>query len=319
MTALQVIKKDLSTVRERFEAVSVDKTINFEREAGFAMQILAGNDYLSKIALDNKASMLAAVVNVSAIGISLNPARKQAYLVPRDGRVCLDISYMGLLDLAIQSGAVRWGQSELVYEKDKFTLNGVDQPPKHERDPFSTDRGSIIGAYVVVKTSDGDYLTTAMAIAELYEIRDRSSAWKAWVDKKKRCPWVTDEGEMLKKTVIKRAYKLWPKIERLASAVHYLNTEAGEGIEFASSSGGRVKPTAGAFDNVTEDQLINVREVAERVRKGYANLGAEAAADYIAEQNFSAEEMIALWALFDTESEMRSAIKSTQKAQALAA
>lgn len=316
-TSLQLIRKDIASVRERFESVAIDKAITFERESGFALQILSANEYLTKVALDNKASMLAAVVNVSAIGISLNPAKRQAYLVPRDGRVCLDISYMGLLDLAIASGSIRWGQADLVYATDKFTLNGVDKPPTHERDPFAKDRGEVLGAYVVVKTVDGDYLTTAMSAAELFDIRDRSSAWKAWVEKKRKCPWVTDEGEMMKKTVIKRAYKLWPKTERLDPAVHYLNTEAGEGLELADHRS--IKPTSGAFDAIDEDQLVRVRDIAERVRKGYANLGPEAAAEYIAEQEFDAEELTALWALFDSESEMRAAIKSAQAAQRLAA
>jgi recombination protein RecT len=319
-TSLQVIKRDIGAIAERFSQVAVDKSMTFERESGFAMQALASNEYLCKIALDNKASMLAAVVNIAAIGISLNPAKRQAYLVPRDGRVCLDISYMGLLDLAIQSGSIRWGQAELVFERDAFALIGVDQPPKHERNPFDIARGQVVGAYVVVKTIDGDYLTTAMPITELHDIRDRSSAWKAWIEKKRKCPWVTDEGEMLKKTVIKRAYKLWPKTERLDPAIHYLNTEAGEGLadlDVRSSSG---SPKAGALDLLDEDQLIKVRDIAEKVRKGYANLGAEAAADYIAEQGFDADELTALWELFGpTESKMRSEIKATQQAQRLAA
>ena len=36
---------------------------------------------------------------------------------------------------------------------------------------------------------------------------------------------------MIKKTVVKRAYKYWPKVERLAAAIEYQNTQAGEGVE----------------------------------------------------------------------------------------
>lgn len=317
-STLAVVKKDILSVRDRFAEVSCDPGITFERESGFALQALAQSEYLCKIALDNKVSMMAAVVNIAAIGISLNPARKQAYLVPRDGRVCLDISYMGLLDLAIQSGGIRWGQSELVYAQDVFTLNGVDQQPTHERNPFSTTRGEFLGAYVVVKTADGDYLTTVMAAKDIFDIRDRSSAWQAWLNKKKRCPWVTDEGEMSKKTVIKRAYKTWPKVERLARAVDYLNTEEGEGLaellprHHASGS----SPKAGALERLSEDQILRVRECADKVRKGFANLGAEAAADYIADQGFDADEQVGLWELFGpTESAMRNAIRGAQQAQ----
>lgn len=229
--ALTVISKDIYAVRQSFDAVLADPGISFEREAGFAIQQLSRNEYSMKIAMDNRQSVVDAVVNIAAIGISLNPAKKQAYLVPRDGRICLDISYIGLLDLAIQSGSVMWGQAELVHESDGFSLNGFDKPPTHNRNPFAKDRGPIVGVYVVVKTSTGDYLTTTMTLDEVYDIRDRSSAWKAWLEKKKKCPWVTDEGEMIKKTVIKRAYKLWPKADRLDNAIHHLNTENDEGLE----------------------------------------------------------------------------------------
>ncbi len=229
--ALTVISNDIYSVRTAFDAALADPDISFEREAGFAIQQLSRNDYSMQIAMANRQSVVDAVVNIAAIGISLNPAKKQAYLVPRDGRICLDISYIGLLDLAIQTGSIRWGQAEIVYEKDSFRLNGFDQPPAHERQPFDKDRGAIVGVYVVVKTLDGDYLTSTMTIDDVYDIRNRSSAWQAWLNKKKKCPWVTDEGEMIKKTVIKRAYKMWPKADRLDNAIHHLNAENGEGLE----------------------------------------------------------------------------------------
>jgi recombination protein RecT len=172
------------------------------------------------------------VTNIAAIGISLNPAKKQAYLVPRDGRICLDISYIGLMDLAMATGSLKWAQAALVHEQDAFALNGFDKPPTHNFNPFAKDRGEVIGVYVVVKTADNEYLTTAMSIDEVNAIRDRSSAWKAWIEKKKTCPWVTDPGEMAKKTCVKRAYKFWPKTERLEEAIHYLNTDGNEGLPF---------------------------------------------------------------------------------------
>jgi recombination protein RecT len=227
---IQVIERAIWDVQPAFNEVLVDRSINFEREAGFAIQALHGNDYALGIAMQNRQSVIDAVTNIAAIGISLNPAKKQAYLVPRDGRICLDISYMGLLDLAVDSGSIRWGQSRLVYQADTFEVQGVDREPIHRFSPFAKDRGDVVGVYCVVKTADGDYLTEAMSTDEVNEIRDRSSAWKAWIAKKKKCPWVTDWGEMAKKTVVKRASKYWPTTERLAAAVHHLNTDGGEGL-----------------------------------------------------------------------------------------
>lgn len=230
MSNIQVIERAIWDVQPAFNEVLVDRSINFEREAGFAIQALQGNDYALGIAMKNRQSVIDAVTNIAAIGISLNPAKKQAYLVPRDGRICLDISYMGLLDLAVDSGSIRWGQARLVYQADTFEVQGVDREPIHRFSPFARDRGDVVGVYCVVKTADGDYLTEAMSTEEVNEIRDRSSAWKAWIKNKRSCPWVTDWGEMAKKTVVKRASKYWPTTERLAAAVHHLNTDGGEGL-----------------------------------------------------------------------------------------
>jgi recombination protein RecT len=239
--ALSIVTGTIQEAREKFNSVLVDRSINFEREAGFAIQILGSKDYTLKIAQQQRQSVIDAVTNIAAIGISLNPAKKQAYLIPRkdasgEVKINLDISYIGLLDLAISSGSIMWGQAELVYQNDPFTLNGFDQPPTHSRNPFSTDRGPVIGAYVVVKTRDGDYLTTCMQTDEINGIRDRSEGYKAFKDNKiKSTPWSSDWGEMAKKTVIKRAYKLWPKTDRLDQAIHFLNNEGGEGLGFEAT------------------------------------------------------------------------------------
>lgn len=230
MSNIAVITNDIYGARDSFASVLTDKSLNFEREAEFAIQTIQGNDYSMGIAVKNRQSVVNAVTNIAAIGISLNPAKKQAYLVPRDGKICLDISYIGLMDLAMATGAIRWAQAELVYSGDSFALNGFDKPPSHSYNPFGKGRGDVVGVYVVVKTADGDYLTETMSIDEVNAIRDRSSAWKAWIGKQKSCPWVTDPGEMAKKTCVKRAYKFWPKTDRLEQAIHYLNTESGEGL-----------------------------------------------------------------------------------------
>lgn len=207
----------------------VDSSVEWERESQFAIQLLQANDFLAKMAMQNPTSAQNAILNVAAIGITLNPAQKLAYLVPRMGGVCLDISYMGLMHLAMETGSIRWGQAVIVYANDNFKRVGIDKAPVHEVDEFG-DRCEPVGVYCTVKTSDGDYLTETMSKADIHDIRDRSQAWKTYVAKKKPCPWSTDELEMWRKTVVKRASKYWPKVKRLNNAIQYLN-ESGEGFE----------------------------------------------------------------------------------------
>lgn len=282
--ALATIRQDIYDTRDTFCSVLSEPGLNFEREAGFAIQTIQANDYMTRIAMQNRQSVVNAVTNIAAIGISLNPAKKQAYLVPRDGRVCLDISYMGLMDLAMSTGAIRWAQAELVHQNDRFELNGMDRPPTHSFNPFGKDRGEAIGVYVVVKTSDGDYLTETMSADEVNAIRDRSSAWKAYQSKGKSCPWVTDPGEMWKKTCVKRAYKYWPKTERLEEAIHHLNTEGQEGLAPAEPQPD--PELAGRWCDLAR-QAETPEALAEVWRKGVAEIAA--AKDKAAYAAFKAE------------------------------
>ncbi|MHC1795903.1 recombinase RecT [Escherichia coli] len=227
----------VNPLKAEFEQVCAEPSINFKRESEFAMQIFANNDYLAKIAVSNPVSTRSAVMNVAGIGISLNPAQKLAYLVPRKGSICLDISYMGLMHIAQQSGAIKWCQSAIVRKNDQFRREGLDKPPIHIYNDFDTaeQRGDIVGAYVVIKTDDGDYLTHTMRIDAIFAIRDRSEAWKKYKsDNSKKCPWVTDEEQMILKTVVKQAAKYWPRRERLDAAIDHVNTEGEEGINFAA-------------------------------------------------------------------------------------
>jgi recombination protein RecT len=236
------------------ELAKIHGAVNFKKEASFSMQILKDNNYLAQTALSNPDSLKRAVINVAAIGLSLSPVEKLAYLVPRDKKVCLDISYRGYVQLGVQVGAIKWAKAEIVKESDNFNYLGLGKEPLHEFNPFAKDRGEIIGAYCVAKTHDGEYITEMMPIDDVYSIRDRSSAWKAYTrDSSKKNPWVTDESEMIKKTVIRRAYKSWPMTDtrvRIDQAVE-VSAEAEE-IDFSA--------TEPEVISANHDQIEQIRE-----------------------------------------------------------
>lgn len=253
--AIALITGDIDATRGAFDACLTDRSLSFDAESGFALQIISASDYLTKVALSNRQSVVNAVTNVAAIGISLNPAKKQAYLVPRKAgsgpvQVCLDISYMGLVELAISCGAIDLAQARIVRERDRFIDNGAGCRPTHEYSPFATDRGEVVGVYVAAKLPSGDWHLEMMTTDEINAIRDRSEAWKSLkAGKIKSCPWSTDWEEMAKKTVAKRGSKWWRgrgDTTRLDRAIHHLNTDGGEGL--AELVPGVYAPRVSGFD-----------------------------------------------------------------------
>ena len=205
--------------------------LDFRTECGFALQQIRKNDFTMRVASDNQASLQMAISNVAAIGISLNPANAHAYLVPRKGVICLDISYKGLVKLATDSGAIKWAKAELVYKEDKFTYNGIAELPTHNADVFSTDRGALVGGYCVAKLSDDSYLVDHMNLDDIHKVRQTSMAYSGG----KSCPWNDWYEEMCKKTLVKRASKSWPQStnhERFAKAVQVINEH--EGLQYTA-------------------------------------------------------------------------------------
>lgn len=203
--------------------------LTFATECLFAKQQLLKNDYTLKTAENNTQSLRNAILNVAAIGVSLNPATAHAYLVPRDGQICLDISYKGLVKLATDSGAIEWAKPILVYDGDTFEYLGPCTPPNHVADVFG-DRGKPVGGYCIARLKN-DYMVDVMPWSEIEQVRNTSKA--------KNGPWKTWPLEMAKKTLVKRASKSWPQSsgrDRLDQAVSVLNEHEGLAVEARSTS-----------------------------------------------------------------------------------
>jgi recombination protein RecT len=220
---VDTIRKTEAKFQEIIEASGT--AVSFATESMFAFQAVSKNDYSKKIAAENLPSLRDAIINIASIGLSLNPAMQYAYLVPRDGAICLDVSYKGLIKLATDTGSMLWVRADLVFASDKFRYHGPAAAPEHEADVFG-ERGEFVGVYCIAKTLEGDILAEVMNAKEIYQVRDTSMAWA----RKKAGPWKDWFGEMAKKTIIKRASKTWPrsdKNDRLAKAIEVINQHEG--------------------------------------------------------------------------------------------
>jgi len=239
------IGKAIEIARPQFEKITAKMPerhqLNYEAEQRFAIQHLQTNEYLMKVARDNPASLQAAMCNLAGIGLSLNPAEKYAYLIPRnikvgknkyESKIFAEPSYQGLCRLATDSGSIEWCQARLVYSSDSYVPGVPGERPTHVYDPFKEDRGTVTGGYVVAKTASGDYLVNEMPVSRINEIRDRTEIFKkaAKDNKAPFGPWVTDYEEQAKKTIVRNSFKLWPRTNQsaiMAKAVDMSNQNMG--------------------------------------------------------------------------------------------
>lgn len=157
-------------------------------------------------------SFMIALLSAAQMGIPVDG--RCGHLIPRKSRdgvmECqFQADYKGLVRLVRNNGDVSDIYAVLVHEKDTFRLTqGLHRDLIHEPNVF-IDRGAIIGAYAVIVYKDGSTGFEFMARREIEVIRDKSDGYRAYkAGYVKSSTWVTDEGEMFKKTVIKRLLKL---------------------------------------------------------------------------------------------------------------
>lgn len=207
---------------------SVEK---FTKEAGFVAQIW-NNPKSSYLRKATKESLLSSVISIAQTGLTLNPVAKQAYLIPRyDGGVIqahLEPSYIGLLKLLTDAGQVKNIQTNLVYEGDEFDVSlGLETQISHK--PYyitKKPKGKIIGVYAVANILGGLQQFEYMTSQEIEAIRATSESYKAYLKKPSLpCIWNTYEGEMYRKTVIKRIAKHLPRSEQFDQANALTNTD----------------------------------------------------------------------------------------------
>jgi len=224
MSELSVIENIVTQSMPQFRRIADEnKLVKWEEESQFALQSLQKNSSLAKC---DPATIQNAIINVAAVGLTLNPADGYAYLIPEYNKQAkinecqLRISFKGLIKAATDTGSVRFVRAEIVRKNDTFTYNGVDEKPTHSMEPFG-DRGEIQGVYCVAKISDTEYLTDTMTWDEVQKIRSCAkfdSVWKQWPE------------EMAKKAIIKRAAKQWPKTQKsgvLHKTIEVINNTEG--------------------------------------------------------------------------------------------
>jgi recombination protein RecT len=235
------------------QAMTVDK---FQ-----AIVVAAVADNMDLLDCD-RASLLKACLSAAELGLSLNKSMAEADILKvYDGRLKRNVAqfrprYKGLMKLALQSGEVLKIESRLVYERDVFEVEeGIESRIIHKHG--LSDRGEKVGAYCVWKLKNGETQFEIMSKEEILSIRNRSSSKTK--DGTIVGPWKTDEAEMWRKTVVRRASKYMPLSTEAQRAVMVDNYAEGV-IEADEYSGDEMDITD--FDDVpvAEAQVQTLEE-----------------------------------------------------------
>jgi recombination protein RecT len=178
----------------------------------------------------DRASLLLACLDAAALGLDLNKSMAEADILKvwnnktKRYEAQFRPRYKGLMKLALQTGEVLKIESRIVYENDDFEIiEGTTGSIVHKRK--LSGRGGMIGAYCVWTLRNGETQFEVMSKEEIHAIRDRSSSKTK--EGKVVGPWVTDEAEMWRKTVVRRATKYMPMSPDAARAVHKDNVAEG--------------------------------------------------------------------------------------------
>jgi recombination protein RecT len=146
----------------------------------------------------------------------LPPDGVHAHLVPYKGKCTFIPDRKGLVQLFYR-GCGGIVESSLVCEGDIFESNR-GRVVKHVRCDLNpdaekrTEAGNCYAVYTVLTMPNGLEKHEIMTVGEIEAVMKRSPA-------RDDGPWVTDWGEMAKKTVEKRAYKTAPRSAQLSAAI----------------------------------------------------------------------------------------------------
>ncbi len=201
MSNMSIWMQSLTNAYPKFEAINPEKA---KSELGFAMQLFQNNSELQKC---DPQSILNAVVNVARTSITLNPVMRLAYLVPRKNKCVLEFSYMGLVALLRDNGCIKSISAHIVYSDEQFDYdvaeNKIYHKPTWAKTEAEHNTREIIGCYSRATLPNGEIVFEFMPMWEIEKVKRNSlgsdskySAWQTWRD------------EMIKKSVIKRHFKM---------------------------------------------------------------------------------------------------------------
>lgn len=194
-------------------ARALPKHITPDRMSRIALTALRSTPDLGKC---TPASFLGSVVSAAQLGLEVNTALGQAYLIPYRNKGVLEcqlqIGYLGMLDLARRSGEVSSIYAEVVYQGDTFEWTlGLDRTIKHvPSQELDREEQPVTHVYAVAKLRSGDAVFVVLTKSQVEKYRKRGKGAQP--------AWSTDWEAMARKTAIRRLFTWIPRSAEMARA-----------------------------------------------------------------------------------------------------
>ena len=193
-----------SAIKDSYAKFELINPARAKTELGFANQLFQSNPMLQKCTTE---SIVNAVVNVARTSITLNPVMRLAYLVPRGDKCVLDFSYMGMVAMLKDNNCIRTIDAKIVYEDEEFeydmTSNIIYHKSKYAKTEKEHNERVILGCYSRAVLPTNDVVYEFMPMWEIEKIKQSSTNSSS-----KYSAWTTWRDEMIKKSVIKRHFKM---------------------------------------------------------------------------------------------------------------
>lgn len=144
---------------------------------------------------------------LAATGLSFNPVLKQAYPIRYSDQLQLYVAYGGMAHLCFRAGVLKALNVALVHQLDKFRVITHDNRRIVQHEEFMGEkRGDVTHAYCIADFINGGQHVEVMTIEDLLQCEKaakKKGGGAVWSS-----PW---RGQMMKKSVVRRAWNYWPK------------------------------------------------------------------------------------------------------------
>ena len=153
----------------------------------------------------SRASLIGAVLRAAHLGLDVDPALGQAWIIPYGKEAQFQVGYKGLVQLGWRTGELAVIKGEAVRDGDVFDWeDGTDQFLKHKR--LAPEGAAITHAWGMFKTRDGTEATfRVLPVDAIEKIRKAAPSARA-----RSSPWDTHYPEMCMKTALKSTMKMAP-------------------------------------------------------------------------------------------------------------